>query len=209
MTAAGSTRYIHDEQIRALVQAGRSNQEIARRLGVHRNTVVNGRRRLGLSRHDLSATKRRVTHLLQPTLELTWRIRTQPTSDGHLLWTGAAARNGEQPFLKFRGESHQAARVAWRLHHGTEPVGLVRVTCGQPLCVRAEHLTDTATRQRHNTALRYILGIGSVQDTCHRGHDPKQQRVDPDGYAYCNACRVELKHRPVRHQRYTEGRTAA
>jgi hypothetical protein len=169
MTARSTTR---DQQIRALAEVGHSNAHIARSLGISPSAVTSARRRLGLPavvRHT-------------PTVEEQFAANTRLTDDGHLIWTGAYQR-GTLPVL-----NHQpAARIAWRLTHGTDPVGTVRVTCEQPGCVA--HLGDADTRRRHRTALRYITGGKALPDTCGGGHDQNTHgRLTPDGHARCGEC---------------------
>ncbi|MFG2269094.1 WhiB family transcriptional regulator [Streptomyces chartreusis] len=66
------------------------------------------------------------------------RRRTVRSSEGHLLWNGAAG-------LRFQNVRYTALQAAFIVGHSREPVGMVRRTCGEE-CYRADHLTDTVIR---------------------------------------------------------------
>jgi hypothetical protein len=170
VTAHSTTR---DQQIRALAETGHSNTHIARALGISPSGVTSARRRLQLP----AATRR------TPTVEEQFAANTR-SEGGHLLWTGAYQR-GTLPIL-----NHQpATRIAWRITHGTDPVGTVTVACGQHGCIQPDHLQDAATRRRHRTALRYIAGGKALPDTCGNGHNQGAHgRLTPDGYRRCGEC---------------------
>jgi hypothetical protein len=169
MTARSTTR---DQQIRDLAAAGHSNAHIAARLGISPSGVTSARRRLGLPAVTRHA----------PTVEEQFAAHTRVTDDDHLVWTGAYQR-GTLPVLNHT----PAARIAWRLTHGADPVGKVHATCDQPGCLK--HLEDAATRQRHRTALRYITSGRALPDTCGNGHDQGVHgRLTPDGHTRCKVC---------------------
>lgn len=70
-----------------------------------------------------------------------WAARTQPTDDGHLLWTGVTTKSGV-PTLNHDRRTFQAARIAYRMHTGRDPEGSARPNCGNSLCVRPDHVAD-------------------------------------------------------------------
>lgn len=61
-------------------------------------------------------------------------------SDGFcFLWHGSISKNGYGT-IGFKGQKMYAHRVAWQLAYGEYPLGRISWTCGQRLCVRADHL---------------------------------------------------------------------
>jgi hypothetical protein len=129
-----------------------------------------------------------------PTAAAKWAASTQPAEGGHLLWTGVLNRT--RPVLDFRRERHQAARLAYQIHYGRDPLGVVRVTCGVALCVAPEHLADTRTRQNERALLRLLEGRGTQTGECTRGHDQAiHRRFRSDGRPYCNACNQTYRHK--------------
>lgn len=116
------------------------------------------------------------------TLEEKWWSRTVPTSDGHLMWTGA-------PDMRWQGRVHKSTRIAFRIGHGREPIGYVRPDCGTPGCIHPRHVEDQPGRQRTRTQLRALRGLGDRPPTCANGHDQDVHgRLDQYGKAYCNTC---------------------
>lgn len=72
------------------------------------------------------------------TLRELWEQRTELV-DGHMRWTASTP-------VSFRGHSTTPQRIAFRLNRGSEPVGIVRPTCGVKGCVLPAHLADQAER---------------------------------------------------------------
>lgn len=132
-----------------------------------------------------------------PTIEAAWWANTQPTDDGHLLWTASTARGAScgSPVLHYGARTHAANRIAYRIHNGREPLGTVRATCEQRGCVLPAHVDDTSGRQRLHGQLRAITGMGRLPEACRRsGHDQAiEGRVDKHGHAYCAACHREKR----------------
>lgn len=62
--------------------------------------------------------------------------------DGDLChpWVGTLHEGYGEIRINYKKEL--AHRVAWFLHHGTWPVGILRHTCDKPRCVRISHLID-------------------------------------------------------------------
>ena len=87
---------------------------------------------------------------------------------GHKVWQGTTD-HGMTAVLDHRGVRYPALRVAWVLHYGTAPVGQVRSSCDQDLCVAGTHLTDAALRQRDHLLLAHLLGV-DMSGTCDAGH---------------------------------------
>lgn len=127
-----------------LLHAGYGDRTIARQLGVSIGSVTRARTLLRLP-------KARRGHKPAATVEdMYWR-RAQPLDDGHYQWTGHITNKGT-PVVHFGGRSdrkvHTAYRIAYRIRHGTDPLGHVHPTCGRPGCVAPDHLTDSATAPR-------------------------------------------------------------
>jgi hypothetical protein len=81
--------------------------------------------------------------------EDTWRAlfeeRVIAVDGGHLHWSGATTTRGT-PVVACGGQVETAYRLAFRWHHGREPVGNVRPRCGYPSCLAGGHLADRLLR---------------------------------------------------------------
>jgi hypothetical protein len=92
-------------------------------------------------------------------VEAIWRFRERVERVGaHRIWTGTADK-GTTPVLYVDDVRYPARPIAWVLHRGTPPVGLVKAECGTPLCVHGPHLSDDVTRQRERVLYAAVLGI--------------------------------------------------
>lgn len=65
--------------------------------------------------------------------------RTVDTGDGHVQLNGVG-------HVRFQGKSYTALQASFTVGHSREPEGIIRRTCGDPTCVRAEHLADGVIR---------------------------------------------------------------
>lgn len=190
----------NDADVAELLDNGLTHQQIAEQLGMSPAGVSRARARLGRPPRRPSAAA---------TLEDAWRIRTQPTDDGHLLWTGPRGTHG-QLVLKYQERQYTAARIAFRIRYGREPEGAVRMTCDRDGCVYPDHTEDTAMRQRTNVALRYLYGRGPVDDQCANGHDQAEHGfIDSEGYSRCRICQRDRKRRHDARKRATACELAA
>ncbi|MER5641885.1 hypothetical protein ABT095_33730 [Kitasatospora sp. NPDC002227] len=169
---------------RELLEAGLSNSAIARQLHMDKRDVAQLRSEMGLP--NIPA---------QPlTVEQKWRERTAPLPGGHLEWTGERATGSGTPVLRHSGQAYTAARIAYRIQHGTDPVGHAAPGCGRQHCVAPEHIDDTARRQRDRAALRIVLGSPDRPTHCRHGHDQAEHgQFLPDGRAYCTRCVADRK----------------
>lgn len=172
------------EQITALLRQRLSDAEVARRLGCDRHRVGQVRRALGLPPVPL-----------QPlTLEQKWGARTRPVEGGHLEWTGERQSTSGTPVLRYREKAYTAARIAFRIRYGREPVGYCAAECGRQHCVAPDHVEDEPGRARVREQLRYLEGRRQRANWCVQGHDQSEHgKWSPDGGAYCGACARERR----------------
>ncbi|MEU0671319.1 hypothetical protein ABZ330_00205 [Streptomyces sp. NPDC006172] len=71
---------------------------------------------------------------------------------GHVRWLGPSSHT--TPTVWFAGTTYSAYKVAFRIHHGREPEGLVTSGCDVPHCVAGEHVEDRPMRHRRQQAER-------------------------------------------------------
>ncbi|OEV09350.1 hypothetical protein AN218_23155 [Streptomyces nanshensis] len=163
---------------------GLSNGEVHRRTGADRSAIRRIRQQLGIAY---------VPPKLPP-LEEKWEQRTRPVEGGHLEWLGERAKRSGTPVMRYREKSHSPAGIAFRQRTGRDPVGQVRAECDYPHCVAPAHVDDEPGRQRTREQLRYLTGGAERPARCRHGHDQNEHgRYQPDGTAYCEACRRERK----------------
>lgn len=79
-------------------------------------------------------------------------------------WPGNRALNGYGRRW-WQGKLHYAHRVAFELHHGRPPVGVVRHTCDNRPCVNPEHLLEGT----HADNVRDMMERGRNRPPCLRG----------------------------------------
>lgn len=87
------------------------------------------------------------TRLARPVLERDreqFEMQSIVTADGHREWLGRRTEDGIPLF----SSGVTAYRVAFRLEHGEEPEGNVRVECVLSTCVEGLHLSDRIMRER-------------------------------------------------------------
>lgn len=137
--------------IRALLEAGHSNTEIARQLGVDRGTAARARALL-----DMPKLKTGVKAAATP--EDLFRQRVKPTRDGHLTWTGSRSTGGT-PSLRHGGRNLSAYRIAFRIANGREPEGYALPSCGREHCVKPGHHADRVDRAREKRVDALYAGI--------------------------------------------------
>lgn len=172
-------------EIEPLLRDGMSNQAIARQLHCDVKSVARLRAELGMPR---------ITTLKYPSLAEAFRANTRPVDGGHLEWTGERQRVSGTPILRYREQTYTAARLAFRLKNGRDPEGYAYAECGLDQCVAPEHVDDTKARMRTREQLRYLTGGGERPAQCVHGHDQAEHgRYEPDGTAYCKACRRERR----------------
>lgn len=172
------------EIVRAL-RTRRSDSAISRDLGCDRHRVTAIRQSLGLPR---------VSN--QPlTLQQKWASFTRPAGGGHVEWTGERQSTSGTPVMRYREKPYTAARVAFIVKYGREPVGYTFAECGMRHCVAPDHVDDEPGRARAREQLRYLTGRGERPDVCVAGHDQSAHgRYEADGRAYCAACKRERKN---------------
>ncbi|MFE0270840.1 hypothetical protein ACFWZY_01670 [Streptomyces sp. NPDC058992] len=131
-----------------LLHAGLANEEIARRTGVSTRVVADARRVLGLPNRQSHAS-----------LEQALLGRSRAVEGGHREWTGPTYRNMQH--FKFGGRRYLAARAAFIVRWGREPVGVVAPGCGVAACVAPEHVEDRPMRHRNRATYEAIFGGSS------------------------------------------------
>ncbi|MFF1792641.1 hypothetical protein ACFVXQ_00110 [Kitasatospora sp. NPDC058263] len=104
---------------------------------------------------DTGATRPARQHRARyPSPEAKLNALSAPTEGGHQRWTGPM--DGQHPLLKHGGRRYSVLALAFRQHHGRDPIGTVRVGCDLPGCVAGAHLDDAPARARLRTALAAI-----------------------------------------------------
>lgn len=169
--------------IAELLRAGLGNHAIAKQL--HCDRVVVARSRAALRIPDVSR---------QPlTLEQKWKANAAAVEGGHLRWTGARSSGGT-PIMSYRGVMYTAARIAFRIKHGREPVGYAFAECTLNHCVSPDCVDDDAGRARTREQLRYLTGGRERPEKCTHGHDQAEHGAyTADGTSYCRACKRERR----------------
>lgn len=172
-----------EAEIRELL-AEHSDMAITRILGVDRAAVRRIRRAAAVPRPATTYA----------TAEEKWQAHTRPVNGGHLTWTGEHAKTSGTPVMRFKEESHSPAAIAFRIKHGRDPQGYVKADCGMRHCIAPEHVDDEAGRLHLREQLRYLSGGQERKPFCRHGHDQAEHgRYEPDGTAYCEACKADRK----------------
>ncbi|PWI16063.1 hypothetical protein DI272_19225 [Streptomyces sp. Act143] len=89
------------------------------------------------------------------------RTRRTPKG-GHRLWQGPLASGGT-PVMFFDGEKISAARVAFRIAYGRQPVGYVKCGCELAGCVEPRHQTDRLIRQEQRRPPEPVVDMVAVE----------------------------------------------
>ncbi|MFJ5923876.1 hypothetical protein ACIQF6_14885 [Kitasatospora sp. NPDC092948] len=171
-----------------LATAGRSTASIANELHMDRRQV----RQIRADANIPSLPAGRIQTL---TVEEKWQQRVRELPDGHLEWTGERQHTSGTPVMRHSGQTYTAARIAYRIKHGTDPIGYATPGCGTRHCIAPDHIDDLPRRTRDRAALRTVLGTRPRSKTCQRsGHDQDiHGRIEPNGSAYCAACKRDDK----------------
>ncbi|WP_086710269.1 hypothetical protein [Streptomyces antimycoticus] len=131
--------------IAELLRAGHRDNAIAQQLGACPKTVARHRAALRIPKDAPGRTS-------HTSLEDAWRAHTEPTDDGHLLWTGGF--NSGVPTFRHRGHRHSAYLIG----HGRDPQGRCQPDCGRPGCVAPAHVDDGPGRARTRNTYAAIFG---------------------------------------------------
>ncbi|MDX3125338.1 hypothetical protein [Streptomyces scabiei] len=132
---------------------------------------------------------------------VTWAFRDRIHRVGeHRVWQGTADK-GTTPVLYVDYVRYPARHVAWVLHHGTAPLGLVKADCGTPLCVHGPHLTDERSRQAdqvlYAATIHGITLAGLCPSNAHDLADYGYARSD--GKTGCRGCDNARRRTTTRH----------
>lgn len=174
--------------ITAMLRDGHSNSRIARELHVDKQRVRRIRAELDLPAFVPVEQTR--------TIEEKWALFARAADGGHVEWTGERQSTSGTPTMRYKEEFHSPAAVAFRIKHGRDAVGYAMADCGRKHCVAPDHVNDEAGRQQARREVRAERGLGDIPATCCRGHDQAEHgRLDTDGSAYCEACKVEDRRR--------------
>jgi hypothetical protein len=173
-----------DAEIRALL-AEHSSDAIARMLGVDRAAVRRICAQAGIPYVRPEQAR---------TLEEKWATHTRTVDGGHLEWTGERGNTAGTPVMRYKDEYYSPAAIAFRIKHGRDVEGYAIADCGMRHCVAPDHVEDEAGRRRNREQLRYVMGGRERKPYCVHGHDQAVHgRYEPDGTAYCEACKVSRK----------------
>ena len=106
-------------------------------------------------------------------------------------WTGTKSADGYGYFSVSPGSSPVLAhRVAYELTRGSIPEGLVvSHLCGNPSCVRPEHLKAQTWRETVLSG-RGITADEARREKCPQGHPytPENTILDREGKRHCREC---------------------
>lgn len=145
-----------EARIAAMLRAGATYDTIRDELHVGTLTIAAVRRQHGIP----TPSDRRRGNTAARAPEQTLAHHSRPAPDGHTHWAGPIDASGK-PILWNRHKALNGWRVAFRVHHGREPVGRVTVACDDPRCIAGAHLADRTIREanrRADTAFEQIFG---------------------------------------------------
>jgi hypothetical protein len=127
----------YERVAQVLLERPVSDVEAAYLLGCKRSFVAHVRRELRLPAMPLPPMDGKVPP------EVRLMLGSVLTSGGHRHWYGRRTRDGV-PLI----DAHTTAqRLAFRLEHGREAEGNVRVNCRKKHCVEGSHLSDRRMRE--------------------------------------------------------------
>lgn len=124
-------------EVEALLRAGLSDKQIARRLHTNPKRIARIRAEIGLAAFENR----------QVSFEERWAANTEPVAGGHIRWTGRL-RDGSTPAVLHEGRDASPRRIAFERLHGRTAVGPVLPGCGFGPCVQPAHLEDQVLRER-------------------------------------------------------------
>jgi HNH endonuclease len=116
------------------------------------------------------ATRRRLL-MLDPVANAERFWRRVEKGEGCWPWRGAVDKHG-YGWCRAFGRSAFAHRVAWRLIRGAWPMGVLRHTCDNPICVNPSHLIDGTQRDNmRDMAIRGRACRGEKRSKIFRDED--------------------------------------
>ncbi|MFF4726425.1 hypothetical protein ACFY3M_13940 [Streptomyces mirabilis] len=123
------------EEIAQALKAGPvSDEAVSKLLRCHKRFVAEVRRDLGMPKYRPPA---RVWGRED------YERLSVPLTGGHRRWRGRFDESG----VPYANRMLTAYRLAFRVHHGRDPVGRVQGTCRYKRCVAGEHLNDRIIRK--------------------------------------------------------------
>lgn len=135
----------------------------------------------------LESDVRRHVGLMTPEERFFEKVRESP--NGCLEWTAKPLGNGYGR-LSVNTKSVLAHRFAYELRHGRLGPGLVIVhTCGNRLCVNADHLTAMTVREARRSNQSFA-GRNARKTHCASGHEFNSENtaLNNDGSRRCRIC---------------------
>lgn len=129
-----------EQQVIRMLRNGATREEIRAATRITPNRITQLRKD-----HNIPVPRRQRHRL---TLDEAFARHTTAT-DGHLLWTGR--RRGPGFELRFHGTTYDPRRIAFRKHHGRDPVAYVlRIpSCDLPDCIAGAHHADQTIRRNN------------------------------------------------------------
>jgi uncharacterized protein YerC len=131
------------QRVTELLRQGATYKAISAEVGISQPTILRIRLASGtpLTRRDPRPGR---------TIAETMALYAEAHGDGHVRWTGPYA--GRTPKLYANGRCYNARHVAFRSHHGRNPVGYVLTDCPETGCMAGPHLTDLPMRSARDTS---------------------------------------------------------
>lgn len=130
-----------ERQAIRMLREGATRREIQAATRISPNRIGQLRQK-----HDIPVPKRSQR---QPglTVDEAFARHTTPTDDGHLMWTGP--RSGRTLKITINGTTHNARHIAFRKHHGRDPVAYAYRTCCVIGCIAGAHHADQTIRRNN------------------------------------------------------------
>ncbi|WP_432124021.1 hypothetical protein [Streptomyces sp. C10-9-1] len=141
--------------IAAMLRAGATYAQVCAELGASLNLIATVRRE-----HSIPVAEGRPfslgKHAGPRGMADGFAAGTTDAGNGHVRCSNASR------FVYYDNTHDTARRVAFRLAHGREPVGLVTASCGEPWCVAPGHAEDRPMRGQLRLRIAAMLRAGAT-----------------------------------------------